>query len=77
MVEFALCVTHIVLSSNSYALVHTLHTSQIYPCTLKIFGNTAFQLAHQNCQFSFSNHEKGFNLIPGPFKCLEDSLEIV
>ena len=31
----------------------------------------AFQLAHQYCQFSFSNREKY-----GPFKCLGGCLEI-
>ena len=38
--------------------VHTAHTLQMNPCTLKILRNTAFQLAHQNCQFSLSNREK-------------------
>ena len=38
--------------------VYTLHTLQMNPYTLKIMRNTAFQLEHLNCQFSFSNHEK-------------------
>ena len=37
--------------------------------------NTGYQMAHQNLKFSFSNHKKGFNLIPGPLKCLGDSLD--
>ena len=60
MAECAIRILHIVLSCEqlvSIALltkVHTAHTLQINPCTLK----TAFLLALQNCQFIFSNHEK-------------------
>ena len=39
-------------------------------CTLKILRNTGYQLVHQNCQFSFSNRKKGFNLILDFLKCL-------
>ena len=35
--------------------VHTLPTNT---CTLKNLQKTAFQSAHQNCQFSFSNRAK-------------------
>ena len=38
--------------------VHAAHTLQMNPCALKVLRNTAFQMAHQNCQFSLSNLEK-------------------
>ena len=64
MTEFALRILNIIFRCNScisvLTKVHTFHTLQMNPCTLKILRNTAFELEHQNCWFSFSKREKVF-----------------